>query len=247
MIRTPVRGHGDAQRAARVRGEEGPVLVRLRHGGGQHLVIHVDVLAGELGDDPVSGDEQLEGPRAHVALGLHDLGELAGVGGDLHHLAVTAEALGGGDHRAARDHPRAGQPALVDRGLDPDVVLGLGRARADDRGVAAAEERRGDRGDVKHVPALGGRRDPGMVEHEVQRPAGVHVRVAQAGQHRRPAEVDDADGRLVGMQAARIRATPRDAGDPAAVNEDVTVEWPLVLIASAREHADVGQQRPLAV
>ena len=50
-----------------------PCLSASSDRGRQHLVVHVDVLRGELGDDAVAGDEQLERADAQVALAGDDL------------------------------------------------------------------------------------------------------------------------------------------------------------------------------
>jgi hypothetical protein len=78
-----------------------------------------------------------------------------------------------------------------------------------------------------------------VVEDEVKRPAGVHVRVAEARQDGRRAQVDHPG-------PGRVDAQPpvTDPGDAAALDEDVAVERPLVAVAVAREDAGVGEERP---
>jgi hypothetical protein len=171
--------------------DEGAVRVRLVDRRRHHRVGHVGGLRRVPRDDPVAGHHQLDRPDAELALLPDDPAHLLG--------AVDLCERRGADGPPLRDHVARGpqsrplDQAAVDGPLDDDVDAGLQGARADQQRVAPAQVGAHDRRHLEGVLVVGHRRDLGVVEDEVQRPADVRVRIAQPGKQGGATDVDRAD------------------------------------------------------
>jgi hypothetical protein len=126
---------------------------------------------------------------------------------------------------------------VVDGPLDDDVDPGLEGAGPDQQRVPPAQVGADDAGHLEGVLVVGHRRDLGVVEDEVERPADVGVGVAQAGQHRGAGDVDPLRTRRVDRGPAA-----EDAGDAVALQQDVPVEGALDRVARAGDDPGVGEE-----
>ena len=100
-------GHPHAVGAAGVDGHEGAVPLGLAHGGVDHGVVHVRLLGGVGGHDPVARDHELDRAHTQVALLPHGAAGLLG--------AVDLAEVAGADGAPLRQHlPRRPQAGAVD-------------------------------------------------------------------------------------------------------------------------------------